>query len=135
MSLTVMSSKSMPHVRPLCSTCQVEWAWLGERECGNCLFETKLGLWLLEEHPVPHKPTPWGMSVDQALEWVTSGVIHPEPRIQEVPPRDTFWERLPLARPLPAMVTVAHFQSVVRWMGLAVLLALTAGWLFGRLGC
>jgi hypothetical protein len=145
MSVTVMSSKSMPHVRPLCSTCQVAWAWLGERECGDCLFETKLGLWLLaEDHPLPGEPTPLAMSLDQALDWVSGGVIHSTPRIREVaapsgrvevPQRDTFWQRLPLARPLPAMVTVAHFQSVVRWMGLAVLLALTSGWLFGKLGC
>jgi hypothetical protein len=95
------------------------------------------------------------MSVDEALRWASGGVIHApriqelssewpvlvpgaSPRIQEVPPappRETLWERLPLARPLPAMVTVAHFKSVVRWMGLGVLLALTAGWLFGRFGC
>jgi hypothetical protein len=124
--------------RPMCSTCHDKAAWLGERECGDCLIETKLSLWLQSEHAQPGEwAAPWAMSVDEALRWASGGVVH-APRIQEVPPapvRETFWDRLPLARPLPAMVTVAHFKSVVRWMGLGVLLALTAGWLFGRFGC
>lgn len=125
MSVSVMSQKSMAQARSLCSTCQVAWAWLGERECGNCLFETRLGLWLLEEHPARVEPSPWGMSVDQALEWATSGVIHPEPRIQECAPPVT----MPRRRREEALA-----ECVMAWVGLVALVMFVVGFAMGKFG-
>jgi hypothetical protein len=120
--------------RPMCSTCHAARAWLGERECGDCLMETRLALWLQEEGALPGDwAGPWSMSVDEALCWASGGVMRP--RIVEVPPatpRDRFWERLPLARPLPAMVTVSHFRSVVRWVSIAGIGMLMLGFVFGK---
>lgn len=149
MSVTVMPQKSS-QTRLLCSTCQVAWAWLGERECGDCLMVTRLALYLLTDPELRgREPTPWAMSVDQALDWVSGGVIHAEPRIVEVPmcpcgcglterQRDSFRERVPRAprvKPKPVTVSQGQYRAALAWMGLAVLLAFTFGWLFGRSGC
>lgn len=136
--LTVMSERSVPQTRSLCSTCEVAWAWLGERECGDCLFVTRLERWLLAEHPVPHEPTPWGMSVDEALEWATAGVIHPEPRIREVAaPSGRGEVATPSVPPgyKPAGATELVVRQVMVWAGLVLLIVFASGWLFGRLGC
>lgn len=128
-----MNLLTIPETRVLCSTCHTKRAWLGERECGDCLMETRLAGWLQTQRSLPgNQPTPWAMSVDQALDWVSCGALHGGPRIQEVPQRDSFWERLPQEKPKPATVPYAHFRAVVSWMGLAALWMFTFGLLLGR---
>jgi len=106
--------------RAMCSTCHEKRAWLGERECGDCLMETRMGLWLQSEHALPGDwDAPWSMSVDEALAWASGGAIHAEPRITEVP--------LPASQEAQSMA-----RRVTAWVGLLLLCAFTAGLLLGR---
>lgn len=124
-----MKVLTIPETRVLCSTCHTKRAWLGERECGDCLMETRLAGWLQTQRSLPgNQQTPWAMSVDQALGWVSCGAL----RIQEVPQRDTFWERLPQVKPKPATVPYAHLRAVVGWMSVFAMALFAVGFAMGK---
>ena len=118
--------------RAMCSTCHEKRAWLGERECGDCLMETRLGLWLQSGHALPGG---WAAP----LVWASDGAL--PPRITEVAtqPRHSATRdlraSLPREVPLPASQEAESMaRRVTAWVGLLLLCAFTAGLLFGRFG-
>jgi hypothetical protein len=123
-----MKPPVIPDTLRICRICEEELATL-EGLCPDCYRVKRMMAASLDTHAGDKKggflavrPSGLrGMSVDEALEWASGGVIHPQPRIQEVP------------APAAATVPREHHHSALRWASYIAIAAFVLGFVFGRM--
>jgi hypothetical protein len=107
-----MRAPTIPETLRICATCSNALAMAGQRECCDCLLETRFAVWALADGELP-----------------CAAMRPPAPRITEVPqqPKRELWRGAPHSTQAELVA-----RRVIGWVGLLVLIALTCGWLFGR---
>jgi hypothetical protein len=103
---------------PVCAICEYDPATVGPL-CAEC-EHMRAAMWDAEGLP--------------ARAFLPASAMR-EPRIRECQPlrRDDFWERLPVAKPAPA-VPAARYYRMLRWMSWLCLGMFLAGLSLGRWG-